>query len=155
MQAANQQKRNRRKTGDAKAPRCAKGCEPWHFLCGQPQAILARRTRERDEALAGKTATAEMLRVISVASRRAARIRQHRPHCRAAALLRLGVCVAFATAPPYKRPRLGASPRGLLADLGPQNLLIDPSANFPSRAVVDKKIAPARLVADRSTGTTN
>ena len=37
-------------------------------------------------------------------------------------------------------PAAVASPEGPLADVGPTNLPIDPSANFPSRAILDKKM---------------
>jgi hypothetical protein len=37
-------------------------------------------------------------------------------------------------------PTAGASPEGPLADFGPANMPIDPSANFPSRAILDKKM---------------
>ena len=100
---------------------------------------LTRLTRERDGALARQTATSEILRVI----------RQSPTDVRpvfdsivltAARLLRSDlVLVLLCDGATYSHAAV-ASPDGPFEDLGPTNFPIDPSANFPSRAIVDKKM---------------
>ena len=75
----------------------------------------------------------------SIADRRAARIRQHRRSpprgCSAATW-----CLCFVATAPPSRAAAGATPEGPLTDVAAANLPIDPSANFPSRAILDKKM---------------
>ena len=100
---------------------------------------VARLTRERDEALARQTATSEILRVISQSPT------DVRPVfdsivLTAARLLRCDLAlVLLCDGATYSHAAV-ASPEGPFADLGPTNFPIDPSANFPSRAIVDKKM---------------
>jgi GAF domain-containing protein len=100
---------------------------------------VARLTRERDEALARQTATAEILRVISQSPTDA------RPVCdsivlTAARLLRCDLVMVLLCDGATYSHGVVASPKGPFVDRGPKNFPIDPSANFPSRAIVDKKM---------------
>ncbi len=100
--------------------------------------------RERDEALARQTATTDILRVISQSptdvqpvfdSIVLAAIRLLR--CDFAVVhLCEGATIAHAAA---------ASPEGPIVDIGLTNLPIDPRANFPSRAIRDKKSCICRI----------
>ena len=100
---------------------------------------LALLTRERDEALARQTATADILRVISQSPN------DERPVfdsivLTAARLLRCDlVLVLLCDGATYSHAAV-ASPEGPFEDDGPTVFPIDPSANFPSRAIVDKKM---------------
>jgi GAF domain-containing protein len=107
------------------------------------QAVIAienaRLFNETKEALARQTATAEILRVISQSPT------DVRPVFDAIVLtaVRLIGCdlgfVLRCDGTTYS-PAAAATPEGPMADLGPANLPIDPSINFPSRAIVDKKM---------------
>jgi GAF domain-containing protein len=107
------------------------------------QAVIAienaRLFNETREALARQTATAEILRVISQSPT------DVRPVFDAIVLtaVRLIGCdlgfVLRCDGTTYS-PAAAATPGGPMADLGPANLPIDPSVNFPSRAIVDKKM---------------
>jgi hypothetical protein len=55
-------------------------------------------------------------------------------------LLRCDMTIFFTCDDATYSPVVGATPQGPLAELGPTNLPIDPSANFPSRAVVEQKM---------------
>ena len=115
------------------APKVVRGRNP---SIADLQEQLDRRTRERDEALARQAATADILRIISQSPA------EVRPvfdsivftavrllHCDLAVLLlREGTTITHAAA---------ASPDGPYADL-PRPFPLDPGANFPSRAIVDK-----------------
>ena len=100
---------------------------------------VALLTRERDEALARQTATSEVLRVISQSPN------DERPVfdsivLTAARLLRCDlVLVLLCDGATYSHAAV-ASPEGPFEDDGPTIFPIDPSANFPSRAIVDKKM---------------
>ncbi|MGB6996607.1 MAG: GAF domain-containing protein, partial [Pseudolabrys sp.] len=100
---------------------------------------LALLARERDEALARQTATADILRVISQSPN------DERPVfdsivLTAARLLRCDlVLVLLCDGATYSHAAV-ASPEGPFEDDGPTVFPIDPSANFPSRAIVDKKM---------------
>ena len=96
-------------------------------------------TRERDEALARQTATAEILRVVSQSPT------DVRPVfdsivLTAARLLRCDLVIVLLCDGGTYSHAAAASPEGPFADQGPTNFPIDPSANFPSRAIVDKKM---------------
>src|SRR5229473_8699590 len=107
------------------------------------QAVIAienaRLFNETQEALARQTATAEILRVISQSPT------DVRPVFDAIVLtaVRLIGCdlgfVLRCDGTTYS-PAAAATPERPMADLGPANLPIDPSINFPSRAIVDKKM---------------
>jgi two-component system NtrC family sensor kinase len=107
------------------------------------QAVIAienaRLFNETQEALARQTASAEILRVISQSPT------DVRPVFDAIVLtaVRLIGCdlgfVLRCDGTTYS-PAAAATPEGPMADLGPANLPIDPSINFPSRAIVDKKM---------------
>ncbi len=97
------------------------------------------RTRDLQELLARQTATSDILRVISQSPT------DVRPVfdsivLTAARLLRCDLVFVHICDGATFSPAALASPEGLLADLGPINLPIDPSVNFPSRAIVDKKM---------------
>ena len=100
---------------------------------------IALLTRERDEALARQIATADILRVISQSPT------DVRPVfdsivLTAVRLLRCDlVLVLLCDGATYSHAAV-ASPDGPFADVGPTNFPIDPSANFPSRAILDKKM---------------
>ena len=100
---------------------------------------LALLARERDEALARQTATADILRIISQSPN------DERPVfdsivLTAARLLRCDlVLVLLCDGATYSHAAV-ASPEGPFEDDGPTVFPIDPSANFPSRAIVDKKM---------------
>src|SRR6516165_3040811 len=100
---------------------------------------IARLSRERDEALARQTATSEILRVISQSPT------DVRPVfdsivLTAARLLRCDlVLVLLCDGGTFSHAAV-ASPEGLFVDQGPTIFPIDPSANFPSRAIVAKKM---------------
>ena len=103
------------------------------------QEEVARLTRERDEALARQTATSEILRVISQSPTDARPVFDSIV-LTAARLLRCDlVLVLLCDGATYSHAAV-ASPEGLFVDQGPTNFPIDPSANFPSRAIVDKKM---------------
>ena len=96
-------------------------------------------TRERDEALARQTATAEILRVVSQSPT------DVRPVfdsivLTAARLLRCDLVLVLLCDGGTYSHAAAASPEGPFADQEPTNFPIDPSANFPSRAIVDKKM---------------
>jgi GAF domain-containing protein len=100
---------------------------------------VALLTRERDEALARQTATSEVLRVISQSPTDVRQVFDsivvtavRLLHCDLALVLLCdGATIAHAAV---------ASPEGPLPDVGLTNFPIDPSANFPSRAILDKKM---------------
>ena len=100
---------------------------------------VALLTRERDEALARQTATSEVLRVISQ-SPNDERLVFDSIVLTAARLLRCDlVFVLLCDGATYSHAAV-ASPEGPFEDDGPTVFPIDPSANFPSRAIVDKKM---------------
>ena len=100
---------------------------------------VALLTRERDEALARQTATSEVLRVISQ-SPNDERLVFDSIVLTAARLLRCDlVLVLLCDGATYSHAAV-ASPEGPFEDDGPTVFPIDPSANFPSRAIVDKKM---------------
>ena len=107
--------------------------------CPPRETKVARLTRERDEALARQNATSEILRVISQ-SPTDVKLVFDSIVLTAARLLRSDlVLVLLCDGATYSHAAV-ASPDGPFEDLGPTNFPIDPSANFPSRAIVDKKM---------------
>ena len=132
-------KAQRRKTGARKSRNAPKAGRPRSSSAADEETKVARLTRERDEALAKQTATSEILRVISQSPT------DVRPVfdsivLTAARLLRSDlVLVLLCDGATYSHAAV-ASPEGPFEDLGPTNFPIDPSANFPSRAIVDKKV---------------
>ena len=127
------------KAGARKSRVAPKDARPRSSSAAHEETRVARLTRERDEALARQTATSEILRVISQSPT------DVRPVfdgivLTAARLLRSDlVLVLLCDGATYSHAAV-ASPDGPFEDLGPTNFPIDPSANFPSRAIVDKKM---------------
>ena len=132
-------KARRRKTAALKRRNGRKAAHRRNSSTASQETEVARLTRERDEALARQTATSEILRVISQSPT------DVRPVfdsivLTAARLLRSDlVLVLLCDGATYSHAAV-ASPDGPFADLGPTKFPIDPSANFPSRAIVDKKM---------------
>ena len=128
-----------RKVAPRKSRIAPKAVHPRSSSAAREETKVARLTRERDEALARQTATSEILRVISQSPT------DVRPVfdsivLTAARLLRSDlVLVLLCDGATYSHAAV-ASPDGPFEDLGPTNFPIDPSANFPSRAIVDKKM---------------
>ena len=100
---------------------------------------IALLTRERDEALARQIATTDILHIISQ-SPTDVRPVFDRIVLTAARLLRCDLVFVLLSDGATYRHAAVASPEGSFADPGPTNFPIDPSANFPSRAIVDKKM---------------
>ena len=100
---------------------------------------VARLTRERDEALARQNATAEILRVISQSPTDVRPVFDSIVLTAARLLSSDLVLVLLCDGATYSHAAV-ASPEGPFVDQGPTNFPIDPSANFPSRAIVDKKM---------------
>ena len=89
--------------------------------------------------MARQTATADILRIISQSPT------DVRPVfdsivLTAARLLRCDLALVLLCDGATYSPAAVASPEGPYADVGPTNFPIDPSANFPSRAILDKKM---------------
>src|SRR6516165_6630864 len=129
-------KAQRRKTGARKSRVTPKGVRGSSAVGHETE--IARLSRERDEALARQTATSEILRVISQSPT------DVRPVfdsivLTAARLLRCDlVLVLLCDGGTFSHAAV-ASPEGLFVDQGPTIFPIDPSANFPSRAIVAEK----------------
>jgi len=100
-------------------------------------AALAERERELAEALARQTATSEILRVISQSPTDAKPVFQ-RIVVTAARLLRCDMAFVLLREGDAYVHTAGATPEGPMADLAPERIPIDPSANFPSRAFLAK-----------------
>src|SRR5271170_3351841 len=100
-------------------------------------AALAERERELAEALARQTATSEILRVISQSPTDAQPVFQ-RIVVTAARLLRCDMAFVLLREGDAYVHTAGATPEGPMADLAPERIPIDPSANFPSRAFLAK-----------------
>ena len=104
---------------------------------------IALLTRERDEALARQIATADILRIISQSPTDVRPVFESIV-LTAARLLRCDlVFVLLCDGATYRHAAV-ASPEGPFADPGPTNFPIDPGANFPSRAITDKKCCTCR-----------
>jgi len=98
----------------------------------------ARLLDETRESLERQTATSEILRVISQSPTDARPVFESIVQT-AVRLLRCDLAFVHLCDGATFRPAAVASPEALLADVGPTNLPIDPSHNFPSRAILDKK----------------
>ena len=97
------------------------------------------RTHDLEESLARQTATSEILRAISQSPTDVQPV-FNRIVETAARLLRCDLVFVHICDGATLSPAALASPEGLLADLGPTHLPIDPDLNFPARAIVDKKM---------------
>ena len=127
------------KAGARKSRVAPKDARPRSSSAAHEETRVARLTRERDEALARQTATSEILRVISQSPTDVGPVFDSIV-LTAARLLRSDlVLVLLCDGATYSHAAV-ASPDGPFEDLGPTNFPIDPSANFPSRAIVDKKM---------------
>jgi hypothetical protein len=91
---------------------------------------IALLTRERDEALARQTATADILRVISQSPTDVRPVFDSIVFT-AVRLLRCDLAFVLLCDGATYSPAAVASPEGPHADVGPTNLPIDRSANFP------------------------
>ena len=107
------------------------------------QAVIAienaRLLTELRESLERQTATSDILRVISQSPT------DVRPVfdsivLTAARLFRCDLAVMFMCDGASFSPAAGASPEGRIADLGPVKLPVDANINFPSRAIIDKRV---------------
>ena len=98
-----------------------------------------QRTQELTESLARQTATSEILRVISQSPTDARPVFDSIV-LTAVRLLRCDLVFVLLCDSATISPAAVASPEGPLADVGPTNLPIDPNANFPSRAILDKNM---------------
>jgi two-component system, NtrC family, sensor kinase len=105
---------------------------------GSVQARLALKTRELDEAQAQQAATAEILRVIASSPSDVQPVFE--------AIVRTAVRLLgcdrafFMRVDGYVFTPVAAVSRDGLTPLGPANQPVDPAINFPSRAIVTKKM---------------
>ncbi len=97
------------------------------------------RTRDVQEALARQTATSDILRVISQSPTDVQPVFDSIV-VTAARLLRCDFVFVLRNDGATFSSVAGATPEGSLAGPLPANMPIDPSANFPSRAILDKKM---------------
>ena len=132
-------KAQRRKTGARKSRIAPKAACSRNASAAREESKVARLTRERDEALARQTATAEILRVISQSPTDVRSVFDSIVLTAARLLSSDFVAVLLCDGATYSHAAV-ASPEGPIVDQGPTNFPIDPSANFPSRAIVDKKM---------------
>jgi two-component system NtrC family sensor kinase len=132
-------KTRRRKAVAPKRRHAPKGDRRRASPAASREADFARLTRERDEALSRQTATSDILRVISQSPTDVRPVFERIVET-AVRLLRCDMTIFFTCDDATYSPVVGATPQGPLAELGPTNLPIDPSANFPSRAVVEQKM---------------
>ena len=99
----------------------------------------ARLFNETKEALERQTATSEILRVISQSPTDVQPVFDAIVQA-AVRLIRCDIAFVLRCDGATFSPAAAAGPDGPLPDLGPSHLPIDPGANFPSRAIVGKKI---------------
>ena len=100
---------------------------------------LRGRTDDLQASLARQTATSDILRVISQSPTDAQPVFDSIV-ATAARLLRCDLAFVLLRDGIIFSSVAAASPEGLLADRGPANMPIDRSTNFPSRAILDKKM---------------
>jgi two-component system, NtrC family, sensor kinase len=118
------------------APRATRGRPS---SAGGKNKKIAHLTRERDEALAWQIATADILRIISQSP---TDVRPVFESIVLTAARLLGcdlVFVLLCDGATYRHAAV-ASPEGPFTDPGPTTFPIDPGANFPSRAIMAKKM---------------
>ncbi len=105
------------------------------------QAVIAiqnaRLFNETQEALSHQTATADILRVISGSPTDVQPVFDAIVDT-AVRLLACDMAIVLRCDRNTYSPAAGATSGGRLSDMGPSNLPVDPRANFPSRAIVEK-----------------
>lgn len=108
-------------------------------FAAQAQIALknARLFNETQEALEQQKATSEILRVISQSPTDARPVFE-RIVVTAARLFRCDMAFVLLREGDAYLHTAGATPEGPMADLAPERFPIDPNANFPSRAILDK-----------------
>ena len=118
--------------------------DQFNLMAGQVQDSYATlegrveaRTHELGEALARQTATSDILRVIGQSPTDVVPVFSAIVEA-AVRLLACDMAVAVQSDNMTYSPVAGATPAGPMKDMGPSNLPIDPSQNFPSRAIVSK-----------------
>ncbi|MEP1199281.1 GAF domain-containing protein [Tateyamaria sp.] len=107
------------------------------------QAVIAihnvRLFNETQTALVRQTASADILRVISGAQTDVLPVFE--AICTAAtALLTSDLAFVMTSDGNTYSPLAGATPDGVLDDLGPQNIPVDPEQNYPSRAILSQEV---------------
>ena len=102
-------------------------------------AVLAAREAELAEARSRQAATAEILRVISQSPTDARPVFE-RIVVAAVRLLKCDMAFVLLREANAYVHAAGATPEGPMADLAPEHVPIDASANFPSRAFLAKKM---------------
>ena len=132
-------KARRRKTVTPKRRNGPKVTRSRPSSVGGKDKKIALLTHERDEALARQIATADILRIISQSPTDARPVFDSIV-LTAVRLLRCDLAFVLLCDGATYSPAALASPEGPHADVGPTNLPIDRSANFPSRAILDKKM---------------
>jgi GAF domain-containing protein len=132
-------KAQRRKTATRKRRIAPKAVRPRGPSIAREETEVARLTRERDDALARQTATSEILRVISQSPTDARPVFDSIV-LTAARLLRCDLVMVLLCDGATYWHGVVASPEGPVVDQGSKIFPIDPSANFPSRAIIDKKM---------------
>ncbi|MBL8377134.1 MAG: GAF domain-containing protein [Burkholderiales bacterium] len=107
------------------------------------QAVIAiqnvRLFNETQESLARQTATAEILRVISTSPTDVAPVFAA-ISATAVRLLDCKLAIVMRTDGRTYSPAAGATSAGPMADMGPTDIPVDPTANFPSRAILAKRM---------------
>ena len=107
------------------------------------QAVIALRNTQlfiqTQQSLEQQTATADVLRVISQSPGNVTPVFEAICKC-ATSLLASDMAFVMTTDGDTYSPVAGATPAGVLDDLGPQNIPVDASANFPSRAILSREV---------------
>ena len=132
-------KTRRRKAATPKRGDAAKAMRSRGVAIDGKDKQIALLTRERDEALATQAATADILRIISQSPTDVRPVFERIVET-AVRLLQCDMAVFFICDHATYSPVVGATPQGPLAELGPTNLPIDSSANFPSRSIIEQKL---------------
>lgn len=107
------------------------------------QALIAientRLFNDTQASLARQTASADVLRVISQSPGDATPV--FAAICTSAtSLLASDMAFVMTTDGTTYSPVAGATPAGIMEDLGPQNMPVDPAQNFPSRAILSRQM---------------